>query len=54
MPASLTSAREAIGYIECGYAKSQKVSMAVLENKARKFVAAPRFQADLSRPCLPP
>ena len=29
-----------IGYIEYGYAKSQKMPMAVLENKAGKFVAA--------------
>src|SRR5262249_5173194 len=29
-----------IGYIEYGYAKSQKVPVAVLENKSGKFVAA--------------
>ena len=29
-----------IGYIEYGYAKSQKMPMAVLENKAGKFVEA--------------
>jgi phosphate transport system substrate-binding protein len=29
-----------IGYIEYGYAGSQKMSMAVLENKSNKYVAA--------------
>jgi phosphate transport system substrate-binding protein len=38
--ASIMSTPGAIGYIEYGYAKSQKMPMATLENKAGKFVQA--------------
>ena len=37
--ASIMTTPGSIGYIEYGYAKSQKVPMATLENKAGKFVA---------------
>jgi phosphate transport system substrate-binding protein len=38
--ASVMTTPGSIGYIEYGYAKSQKVPFATLENKAGKFVAA--------------
>ncbi|MBV9183750.1 MAG: phosphate ABC transporter substrate-binding protein PstS [Acidobacteria bacterium] len=38
--ASLMTTPGAIGYIEYGYAKSQKVPFAVLENKSGKYVTA--------------
>jgi phosphate transport system substrate-binding protein len=38
--ASIMTTPGSIGYIEYGYAKSQKVPTAVLENKAGKYVAA--------------
>jgi phosphate transport system substrate-binding protein len=38
--ASILTTPGSLGYIEYGYAKSQKMSMAVLENKAGKYVAA--------------
>ena len=38
--ASIKTTPGAIGYVEYGYAKSQKMPMAVLENKAGAFVAA--------------
>ena len=38
--ASIMTTPGSIGYIEFGYAKSQKVPMAVLENKAGKYVEA--------------
>jgi phosphate transport system substrate-binding protein len=38
--ASIMTTPGAIGYIEYGYAKSQKVPMAVLENKAGQYVEA--------------
>ena len=38
--ASILSTPGVIGYIEYGYAKSQKMAMATLENKAGKFVQA--------------
>ncbi len=38
--ASIMSTPGSIGYIEYGYAKSQKMPMAVLENKSGKFVQA--------------
>ncbi len=37
--AALTTTPGSIGYIEYGYAKSQKLPMAMLENKAGKYVA---------------
>src|SRR6202035_1827234 len=37
--ASIMTTPGSIGYIEYGYAKSQKVPFAVLENKSGKFVA---------------
>jgi len=37
--ASIKTTPGAIGYIEYGYAKSQKIPMAALENKSGKFVA---------------
>jgi phosphate transport system substrate-binding protein len=37
--ASIMTTPGAVGYIEYGYAKSQKVPMAVLENKTGKYVA---------------
>ena len=44
-----------IGYIEYGYAKSQKVPIAVLENRSGKFVAASTAsgQAALASATLP-
>ena len=38
--ASIKTTPGSIGYVEYGYARSQKLSMALLENKAGKFVAA--------------
>jgi phosphate transport system substrate-binding protein len=38
--ASIMTTPGSIGYIEYGYAKSQKIPMAVLENKSGRFVAA--------------
>jgi phosphate transport system substrate-binding protein len=38
--ASIMTTPGAIGYVEYGYAKSQKLPMAVLENKAGKYVEA--------------
>jgi len=38
--ASIMTTPGAIGYVEYGYAKSQKLPMAILENKAGNFVAA--------------
>ena len=38
--ASIMTTPGSIGYIEYGYAKSQNMPMAILENKAGKFVAA--------------
>lgn len=38
--ASIKTTPGSIGYIEYGYAKSQKMPMAILENKAGEFVAA--------------
>ena len=37
--ASIMTTPGSIGYIEYGYAKSQKMPMAVLENKSGKYVA---------------
>ena len=38
--ASIMTTPGSIGYIEYGYARSQKMPMAVLENKSGKYVAA--------------
>jgi len=53
--ASLMTTPGSIGYIEFGYARSQKVPFAVLENKAGKFVAADTAsgQAALASATLP-
>ena len=53
--ASIMSTPGAIGYIEYGYAKSQSMPMAVLENKAGKYVAANTAagQAALASATLP-
>jgi phosphate transport system substrate-binding protein len=53
--ASLMTTPGSIGYIEYGYAKSQKVPFAVLENKSGKFVAADTAsgQAALASATLP-
>jgi phosphate transport system substrate-binding protein len=53
--ASVMTTPGAIGYIEYGFAKSQKVPMAVLENKAGKFVEAGTAsgQAALASATLP-
>jgi phosphate transport system substrate-binding protein len=53
--ASLMTTPGSIGYIEYGYARSQKVPFAVLENKAGKFVAADTAsgQAALASATLP-
>ena len=53
--ASIMTTPGSMGYIEYGYAKSQKIPMAVLENKAGKFVAATTAsgQAALASATLP-
>jgi phosphate transport system substrate-binding protein len=53
--ASIMSTPGAIGYIEYGYAKSQQMSMAVLENKAGKYVSPSTAagQAALASATLP-
>jgi phosphate transport system substrate-binding protein len=53
--ASVMTTPGSIGYIEYGYARSQKVPFAVLENKAGKFVAASTAsgQAALASVTLP-
>ena len=53
--ASIMTTPGSIGYIEYGYAKSQKMPMAVLENKAGKYVAATTAsgQAALASATLP-
>src|SRR5215510_7219821 len=53
--ASLMTTPGSIGYIEYGYAKSQKLSMATLENKAGKYLEANTAsgQAALSSATLP-
>jgi phosphate transport system substrate-binding protein len=53
--ASIMTTPGSIGYIEYGYAKSQKVPFAVLENKSGKFVAATTAsgQAALASVTLP-
>ena len=53
--ASLMTTPGSIGYIEYGYARSQKVPFAVLENKSGKFVAADTAsgQAALASATLP-
>jgi phosphate transport system substrate-binding protein len=53
--ASLMTTPGSIGYIEYGYAKSQKLPFAVLENKSGKFVAADTAsgQAALASATLP-
>jgi phosphate transport system substrate-binding protein len=53
--ASIMSTPGAIGYIEYGYAKSQKMPMAVLENKSGKYVSATTEagQAALASATLP-
>jgi phosphate transport system substrate-binding protein len=53
--ASVMTTPGAIGYIEYGFAKSQKVPMAVLENKAGKYVEASTAsgQAALASAALP-
>jgi phosphate transport system substrate-binding protein len=53
--AGLMTTPGSIGYIEYGYAKSQKVPFAVLENKAGRFVAADTAsgQAALASATLP-
>jgi phosphate transport system substrate-binding protein len=53
--ASVMTTPGAIGYIEYGFAKSQKVPMAVLENKAGKYVEASTTsgQAALASATLP-
>jgi phosphate transport system substrate-binding protein len=53
--ASIMTTPGSIGYIEYGYAKSQKIPFATLENKAGKFVAASTAsgQAALASAALP-
>ena len=53
--ASIMTTPGSIGYVEYGYAKSQKMPMAVLENKAGKFVEASTAsgQAALASATLP-
>jgi phosphate transport system substrate-binding protein len=53
--ASIMSTPGSIGYIEYGYAKSQKMPMAVLENKSGKYVSATTAagQAALASATLP-
>jgi phosphate transport system substrate-binding protein len=53
--AAILSTPGSIGYIEYGYAKSQKMSMATLENKSGKFVQASTAsgQAALASATLP-
>jgi phosphate transport system substrate-binding protein len=53
--ASIMTTPGSIGYIEYGYAKSQKVPFAVLENKAGKFITASTAagQAALASAALP-
>jgi phosphate transport system substrate-binding protein len=53
--ASIMTTPGSIGYIEYGYAKSQKMPMAVLENKSGRFVAADTAtgQAALASATLP-
>jgi phosphate transport system substrate-binding protein len=53
--ASIMSTPGSIGYIEFGYARSQKMAMATLENKAGQFVAATTAsgQAALASAVLP-
>jgi phosphate transport system substrate-binding protein len=53
--ASILSTPGSIGYIEYGYARSQKMPMAALENKSGKFVEASTAsgQAALSSAALP-
>jgi phosphate transport system substrate-binding protein len=53
--ASIMSTPGSIGYIEFGYARSQKMAMATLENKAGKFTAATTAsgQAALASAVLP-
>jgi len=53
--ASIMTTPGSIGYIEYGYAKSQKVPMAILENKAGKYVEAGTAtgQAALASGALP-
>ncbi|MGA3118434.1 MAG: phosphate ABC transporter substrate-binding protein PstS [Syntrophobacteraceae bacterium] len=53
--ASLRTTPGSIGYIEYGYAKGQGLAMAVLENKAGKFIKAstPSFQASLAAVEMP-
>ena len=53
--ASLRTTPGSIGYIEYGYAKGQGLAMAVLENKAGKFIKAstPSFQASLAGVQMP-
>jgi phosphate transport system substrate-binding protein len=53
--ASVMTTPGSIGYIEFGYAKSQKVPMAVLENKSGKYLAAGTAsgQAALASAILP-
>ncbi len=53
--ASIMSTPGSIGYIEYGYARSQKMPMAVLENKSGKYVAATTEsgQAALASAALP-
>jgi phosphate transport system substrate-binding protein len=52
---SIMTTPGSIGYVEYGYAKSQKMAMAELENKSGKFVAATTAtgQAALSSASLP-
>src|SRR5262245_8094734 len=54
--ASLKTTPGALGYIEYGYAKSQNLAMAVLENKSGQYVAASTQsgQAALGSAPLPP
>jgi phosphate transport system substrate-binding protein len=53
--ASIMTTPGAIGYVEYGYAKSQKMPMAILENRAGAFVAASTAsgQAALASAVLP-
>src|SRR5208337_2077892 len=53
--ASLRTTPGSIGYVEYGYAKGQNMPMAVLENKAGKFVKAstPSAQASLAAVEMP-
>ncbi|MGA2401214.1 MAG: phosphate ABC transporter substrate-binding protein PstS [Syntrophobacteraceae bacterium] len=54
--ASIRTTPGSIGYIEYGYAIGQKLPMAILENKAGKFVkaATPAFQSALEAVEMPP